>query len=81
MYNLKKAFESAVSELENSQTGMTDIRLEEYDKSTNKIVVSYLIPRKQISVQNILSPPYERVYKEVVLDSSNEVEAVKIYKR
>lgn len=85
MTNIKELFKKAVTEINEVYPNAHDIRLEEYDKETKEVVVSFLLldntPQgtQGSALQNILSPSFDRVYKTVKFDGKESVQGLEIF--
>lgn len=62
-----------------------DLRLEEFERDTKEIVVSFLLPDINPAVGIVAlsagNRKYERVYKKIEFNQLGDVESVKIYKQ
>jgi hypothetical protein len=85
--DLKGLYQIAKKELMPLYDGEpVDLRLEQVERSEDtghwNIVVSYLVENKNRSTVNLIaSLPYERVYKLLIVNDSNEVEELRIFNR
>jgi hypothetical protein len=80
-------FKKAAAEIQGTFENAYDIRLEEYSKYREEIVVSFLVPKPMTPLQKSwgmqVSPltgvPAERVYKVIEFDAEHNVSKVKMY--
>ena len=85
--DLKRLYQIAKKELMPLYDGEpTDLRLEQAERSKENghwdVVVSYLVENKNKSTVNIIaSLPYERVYKLLRINDSDEVEELLMFDR
>lgn len=88
MSNIKTLLEAAAREIQQANGNQAeDIRLEEYEKNANSLVISYLLPNKNpIKVTGLIGSAisqqeraYERIYKTVTFNDKDEVVSVKIF--
>ena len=82
--HIAEYFKKAAAEIQGTFENASDIRLEEYSKYREEIVVSFLVPKpstllhKSISVP-VPGTPLERVYKVIEFDAEHNVSKVKMY--
>lgn len=80
--NISEYFKKAAAEVQNNFDNVSDIRLEEYDKESEEIIVSFLVPKPMktnAAFAMINAVPTERVYKIIQFDAEQNVSKVKIY--
>lgn len=84
MTNVKNFLEKATTSIQDAYPYATDVRLEEFDRDSKSIVISYLLPDTNPIKgfgMTINGRAYERIYKTIVFDKQDEVASVKIYQK
>jgi hypothetical protein len=83
--HIAEYFKKAAAEIQGTFENASDIRLEEYSKYREEIVVSFLVPKpltplhKAMGTKPFIGLPVERVYKVIEFDAEHNVSKVKMY--
>ena len=86
MIKIKDLFKNAIQEISGIYPDAQDIRLEEFEKNSNMISISFLLPlpetnplRRMTTIVNG-AMEHERIYKSVIFNEDGDTLSLKIYK-
>lgn len=83
MVSMKQVLQASIKEIKKNMSEATDIRLEEFEKNSNIISISYLYPiqSKLLGTALLGVGNYERLYKSITFNKdTGEILGMKNYK-